>query len=78
MEAYSPCRKSWAGEGALFGIKGATVMAPLSLSRPNPALHTPRPYRCLGLGDVIDLQVQVFDFHLHRFPSFHGRCTREL
>lgn len=53
-------------------------MAPSSLSPPSLALHTPRPYRCLGLGNVIDLQVQVFDLHLHRFPSFHGRCTSEL
>lgn len=45
MEAYSPCRKSWAGEGALFGIKEATVTAPSSRSRPSPALHTPCPYQ---------------------------------
>lgn len=41
--------------------------------------YTPNPtHRCLGLGEVIDLQVKVFDLHLHGLAGLDGGRTREL
>lgn len=36
------------------------------------------PYRCFGFGEVINLQVEVFDLHLHRLAGFDSGCAGEL
>lgn len=59
-------------------MKGATEAALFCLSPPSSAPGTLAPHHCLGFGDVINLQVQVFDLYLHCFPCFHGCRTGEL
>lgn len=34
--------------------------------------------RLFGFGDVLHLNVQVFNLHLHGLTSFNCSCTREL
>lgn len=34
--------------------------------------------RLLGFGDVLHLNMQVFNLHLHGFTSFNCSCTSEL
>lgn len=36
------------------------------------------PYRCLGFGEVINLQVKVFNLHLHGLAGFDSSCAGEL
>lgn len=78
--------EAWGGRGECYPAEVPGMKRPVwgedsrgSTLPQRPALPVDSaPHRCLGFGDVVDLQVQVFHLHLHCFPCLHSCCTGEF